>query len=383
MKQNLELYFHIPFCERKCLYCDFLSATATEQTKEQYMEALLTELVGSAKQYANKVVDTIFFGGGTPSVVDPIYIERVMSAVREHFSMTEQPEITIEVNPGTVDRKKLLCYRRAGINRLSIGLQSANDDALKRLGRIHTWAQFLETYETARELGFDNINVDLMSALPGQSVEEYTQGLEKVLALTPPPEHISAYSLILEEGTPFYTMAQEGELTFPSEEEDRAMYYLTGEILARAGYDRYEISNYARPGKECRHNIGYWRRVNYIGYGIGAASLWEDRRFQNTDQLTTYLKNPLDARISEELLTKEDCMEEFLFLGLRLTRGVRLSDFIQNFGVSMEELFGEVIEKNIAEGLLERKGNGAEEWVCLTERGLDVSNYVMAQFLLH
>jgi oxygen-independent coproporphyrinogen-3 oxidase len=383
MKQNLELYFHIPFCERTCLYCDFLSATATEQTKEQYMEALLTELVGSAKQYADKVVDTIFFGGGTPSVVDPVYIERVMSAVREHFSMTEQPEITIEVNPGTVDRKKLLCYRRAGINRLSIGLQSANDDALKRLGRIHTWAQFVETYETARELGFDNINVDLMSALPGQSVEEYTQGLEKVLALTPPPEHVSVYSLILEEGTPFYTMAQEGELTFPSEEEDRAMYYLSGEILARAGYDRYEISNYARPGKECRHNIGYWRRVNYIGYGIGAASLWEDRRFQNTDQLTTYLKNPLDARISEELLTKEDCMEEFLFLGLRLTRGVRLSDFIQNFGVSMEELFGEVIEKNITDGLLERKGNGAEEWVCLTERGLDVSNYVMAQFLLH
>ncbi|MBQ4259808.1 MAG: oxygen-independent coproporphyrinogen III oxidase [Lachnospiraceae bacterium] len=382
MKQKLELYFHIPFCERKCLYCDFLSAPATEQTKEQYMEALLTELVGSAKQYKEMVVETVFFGGGTPSTVDAKYIKEICLAIREHFFVSEDAEITIEINPGTVNRDKLKEYRSAGINRLSIGLQSALDEELKRLGRIHTWAEFLETYNTARELGFDNINVDLMSALPGQSAEDYERSLQKVLALTPSPEHISAYSLILEEGTPFYRMHKAGEISFPTEEEDRAMYHLTKEVLAEAGYQRYEISNYALPGKECRHNSGYWRRVNYVGYGIGAASLVQGQRFQNTEELGSYISNPLGEKQVIEQLTEEDCMEEFMFLGLRMITGISTGEFEQIFEIPVEEVFGEVIEKNIRDGLLERFWVEGEERIRLTETGLNVSNYVMAQFLL-
>lgn len=382
MKQKLELYFHIPFCERKCLYCDFLSAPATEQTKEQYMEALLTELVGSAKQYKEMAVDSVFFGGGTPSTVDAKYIKEICLAIREHFFVSKDAEITIEINPGTVNRDKLKEYRSAGINRLSIGLQSAFDEELKRLGRIHTWAEFLETYNTARELGFDNINVDLMSALPGQSVEDYKGSLQKLVALTPPPEHISAYSLILEEGTPFYRMHEKGEISFPSEEEDRAMYHLTKEVLAEAGYQRYEISNYALPGKECRHNSGYWRRVNYVGYGIGAASLVQGQRFQNTEELGSYISNPLGEKQVIEQLTEEDCMEEFMFLGLRMITGISTGEFEQIFEIPVEEVFGEVIEKNIRDGLLERFWVEGEERIRLTETGLDVSNYVMAQFLL-
>ena len=240
----------------------------------------------------------------------------------------------------------------------------------------------METYNTARELGFDNINVDLMSALPGQSVEDYKGSLQKLVALTPPPEHISAYSLILEEGTPFYRMHEKGEISFPSEEEDRAMYHLTKEVLAEAGYQRYEISNYALPGKECRHNSGYWRRVNYVGYGIGAASLVQGQRFQNTEELGSYISNPLGEKQVIEQLTEEDCMEEFMFLGLRMITGISTGEFEQIFEIPVEEVFGEVIEKNIRDGLLERFWVEGEERIRLTETGLDVSNYVMAQFLL-
>ena len=261
--KTLELYFHIPFCVQKCLYCDFLSAPADEGTKRKYMEALLTETVGSAVQYQEYVVDSIFIGGGTPSTVAVEDMEHLLETVRGNYTVAEDVEITIEINPGTVDAEKLSRYRKAGINRLSIGMQSAKDEEMVRLGRIHTWRQFETAFRDARRVGFANINVDIMSALPGQSVESYEETLQKVLALENPPEHISAYSLIVEEGTPFGEMYEKNLLQLPDEETDRFMYHRTRELLQGAGYHRYEISNYAKQGYACKHNCGYWTRTNY------------------------------------------------------------------------------------------------------------------------
>ena len=378
--KELQLYFHIPFCARKCFYCDFLSAYGDEATKKAYMEALLAETAGSAVSYDSYTVSSVFIGGGTPSVVSVCYIERLMEAVRKHYRLADNGEITIEVNPGTVSGEELGRYRRAGINRLSVGLQSARNEELALLGRIHTWEQFQETYGAAREAGFENINVDLMSALPGQRLSDYKETLEKVLALEEPPEHISAYSLILEEGTLFFDRYRAGELKVPDEETDRAMYQETKRILYKQGYHRYEISNYARRGYECRHNCGYWRRRNYLGLGIGAASLVENVRFRNGRELAPYLKDPLGCHEEVHTLSRQEQMEEFMFLGLRMTEGLDGKEFERLFGCRMEEVFGEAIEKNIRDGLLQmRRPLGG---IALTDKGLDLSNYVMAQFLL-
>ena len=280
------------------------------------------------------------------------------------------------------DLQKLACWRRAGINRLSIGLQSAFDEELATLGRIHTWQQFLNTYEEALAEGFDNINVDLMSALPGQTLETWRTSLEKVLSLKPPPCHISAYSLILEEGTQFYRLWEEGKLELLEEEADRMMYVETRRILEQAGYVRYEISNYALKGRECRHNCGYWSRRNYLGFGIGAASLLQNVRFQNGSSLQAYLENPLNCRQEEHALSRREQMEEFMFLGLRRTEGISPQRFQECFGQSLEEIHGRVIKKNLADGLLEYRGIGEGAMLALTDRGLDLSNYVFAQFLL-
>lgn len=383
-KRELELYFHIPFCVRKCLYCDFLSAPGEEKTKARYMETLTRETKERAGDYRNYRVVSVFVGGGTPSIVSPEKIRVLLETVRADYDLAEDAEITLEVNPGTVDERTLHDYRRWGINRLSIGLQSADDRELAALGRIHTYGQFLGAYHTARRCGFSNINVDLMSALPGQTLQNYLATLKKVLALEPAPEHISAYSLILEEGTPFYEMAQRGEIQLPDEECDRLMYEKTGELLERADYHRYEISNYAKPGYECLHNCGYWRRREYLGLGIGAASLIGNCRFRNGDSLEDYLADPLHVREDVQELTVEEQMEEFMFLGLRMTEGVSLLEFQDAFDRKMEEVYGPVIEKNLRDGLLEYRGNvpsGEPARLALTERGLDVSNTVMAQFL--
>lgn len=383
-KRELELYFHIPFCIRKCLYCDFLSAPGEGKTKAQYMEALIRETKERAGDYRNYCVVSVFLGGGTPSVVSPEQIRVLLETVREEYDLAEDAEITMEVNPGTVDERTLSAYRQWGINRLSIGLQSADDRELAALGRIHTYGQFLGAYHTARKCGFSNINVDLMSALPGQTLQSYLATLRKILALEPAPEHISAYSLILEEGTPFYEMARRGELQLPGEECDRLMYEMTGNLLERAGYYRYEISNYAKPGSECRHNCGYWRRREYLGLGVGAASLLGNCRFRNGDSLEAYLTAPLNVREEMQELTVEEQMEEFMFLGLRMTEGVSPLEFQNSFGKSMEEVYGPVIEKNMRDGLLEYRGrisSGEPARLALTGRGLDVSNMVMAQFL--
>ena len=382
MKKTLELYFHIPFCARKCLYCDFLSGPSDADTQEAYMQALLLETGERAARYADYRVDTIFIGGGTPSLVKEEWIENLLQTVYDRYEVSPAAEITIEVNPGTVTESKLQTYHRAGINRLSIGLQSARNEELKRLGRIHTYEDFLDTYKTARKVGFSNINVDVMSALPGQSLESYLETLDQILSLEVPPEHISAYSLIVEEGTAFWQFREQGRLSLPDEDTERMMYRMTGKKLGQAGWKRYEISNYAKEGYACRHNEGYWRRHNYLGLGIGAASMVDNVRFQNKTDLDAYLEHPLECRSEEQRLSRKEQMEEFMFLGLRMVLGVSKQEFFENFGVPIETIYGEVLTKNQRDGLLVEQNMGEKSWIALTERGLDLSNYVMAQFLL-
>lgn len=393
----MELYIHIPFCIRKCAYCDFLSGPADAQTQERYLTALKKEICLTGQQYAPKAkVETIFIGGGTPSAVDARWIQVLMNQVRESFQVDDDAEITMEANPGTLTAQKLSVYRQAGINRLSMGLQSTDDAELARLGRIHTYEEFLENYRLAREAGFTNINIDLMSALPGQTLASYEEGLRKVLALS--PEHISAYSLIIEEGTPFWDRYGEepqarkvpGEWILPDEEEDRRMYHRTKEILAEFGYDRYEISNYARPGYACRHNAGYWTGVPYLGLGLGASSYEGDRRYSNTREMEEYLAVLMDESCDPkqvkklyrdvQILTVEEQMEEFMFLGLRLTDGVKADVFQNRFGRSLQQVYGQVLKDMETKGLLEQTGD-QNGWR-LTQMGLDVSNYVLAEFLL-
>ena len=384
-QKELEIYIHIPFCIKKCSYCDFLSAPATEQTVESYMAALFAEIEGKSGKYRDRRVVSVFIGGGTPSRLTGEQMGQLMACIRRHFFLDPAAEITTEVNPGTVSEEKLRTFRKAGINRLSIGMQSAQDEELRELGRIHDFAGFLEAYEAAVQAGYTNINVDVMSGLPGQTLESLRDTLGKLLALRPMPQHVSAYSLIVEEGTPFAAMAERGELPLPEEETERAMYEETIEVLAKYGFHRYEISNYARDGYECRHNVGYWIRRDYLGFGIGAASLIDNVRFQNEKSLGTYLAHPLESREEEQTLTVQDRMEETMFLGLRLTRGVSCVDFAEQYGRTVEEVYGEVIARNVADGLLtvtERKENQKKDrFLALTKRGLDLSNYVMAQFL--
>lgn len=373
---KLELYVHIPFCVQKCKYCDFLSAPASKQVQNAYMEALLSEIRENV--VPDRKVVSVFIGGGTPSVVDAEWILDVMEAIRNHYLLEEGAEVTMEVNPGTVTAKRLERYRAAGVNRLSIGCQSCHDAELSRIGRIHDHQAFLDTYSWAREAGFDNINVDLMSALPGQTLESLEDTLHVILSLVPPPEHISAYSLIVEEGTPFYEMQKRGELTLPDEDMEREMYWRTADILKKYGYEHYEISNYAREGYQCRHNVGYWTRRDYLGFGIGAASLYDNVRYKNADDLAAYIKAPLHCRTQIQKLEREEQMEEEMFLGLRLSLGVSGERFREIFGVSMRDVYGEPIRESVEEGLLEDDGRR----IVLTKRGVDLANYVMAKFLL-
>ncbi len=390
MINELELYFHIPFCLKKCKYCDFLSfgtdsLPADGETKARYMDSLIQETVARAGDYRGYRVVSIFVGGGTPSMAAPESLVKLIAVVGEHYQLAEDAEITIEVNPGTVDERALRCYLQAGINRLSIGLQSADNGELAVLGRVHTYGQFLEIYYTARKCGFSNVNVDIMSALPGQTLKGYLDTLEKVLALDPLPEHVSAYSLILEEGTVLWEQAGRGELNLPDEDTEREMYEATRRVLEGAGYVHYEISNYARPGRECRHNCGYWRRRDYAGFGIGAASLIDNVRFKNGEDLRAYLENPAGCRCDRQVLSVSEQMEEFMFLGLRMTAGVSAAEFASCFGKEPEHVYGEVIEKNIVDGLLrwteDLSGDSSDRRLALTEKGLDLANYVMAQFL--
>ena len=381
-KKDLELYIHIPFCIKKCNYCDFLSFPSKEEDREEYVQCLIEEIEQTGKVLDKNAyeVRSIFVGGGTPSLLSGEQVERMMKAVRSMFYIKENAEITMEANPGTLTEENLFSYKKAGVNRLSVGLQSADDSCLHLLGRIHTWEEFLKSYHLVREAGFENINIDLMSGLPGQTINSYRKTLERVMALR--PEHISAYSLILEEGTPFYA-SEDIRGRIPDEEVDREMYQLTKEILAENGYERYEISNYAVKGKECIHNLGYWSGVPYLGFGLGASSYFEGTRFSNERELEKYKKKPYVPFMMREeytVLSKKDEMEEFMFLGLRKRAGVSKEEFRERFHLDMLDVYGKVISKYEEVDLLEWTDKGM--MLRLTDAGIDVSDYIFCDFML-
>ena len=376
MSGGMELYLHMPFCVRKCAYCDFLSFPSGAETQRMYAKRLMEDIDVMGKRYGEIPVETIFIGGGTPSVPDSGLIVEIMEHVRHAFHVADGAEISMEANPGTVTREKLTDYRKAGINRLSFGLQSANDRELKLLGRIHTWAEFLESFTLARECGFANLNIDLMSALPGQTCESWKETLSRVTDLD--PEHISAYSLIIEEGTPFGERygSEEGRKLLPDEDSEREMYHETKRFLKDCGYERYEISNYAKPGRECRHNI-YWTGVPYLGLGLGASSYLDGCRFTVNPDMKQYLEEKPGMFADIEKLTKKDMEEEFFYVGLRMTAGVSLSEFERRFGISAKEVYPGLMETFVKEKAARFEGDR----FVLTDYGLDVSNYIMAQFL--
>ena len=378
MKNNrripLELYVHIPFCVRKCQYCDFLSGPSDEETKDRYIEALLKE-IRAAEHTEDYEIVSVFIGGGTPSALKAEAIASIMRTLQEKFFFCEDAEVTIEANPGTVDPEKLTIYRNVGINRLSLGLQSTDAEELKLLGRIHSYEEFLKSYEWARKAGFSNINIDLMFAIPGQTGEAWRQHLYQVAELN--PEHISAYSLIIEEGTPF----AEQNLDLPDEDTEYQMYEDTAEILERYGYRQYEISNYAKQGYMCRHNAGYWQRLEYLGFGLGASSLYGGMRFSNTHQMQEYLKesrNPDQIRKDVTVLSRNEQIEEFMFLGLRMTEGISEKKFEENFDVRLMDIYGDILQKYEETGFMEH----IETKWRLTRKGIHVSNHILADFLL-
>ena len=372
-----ELYIHIPFCVKKCLYCDFLSFPADEKTKEKYIEALCDELLYIGSERCDKPLRSVFIGGGTPSVLPAEQIVRVIETVKNRFDLLPDAEITIECNPGTLDEDKLKAYKECGINRLSLGLQSSHEKELKSLGRIHSYEDFVACIRMAEEAGFTNINVDLMSGLPGQSASSFEETLRKVCTLSDCIKHISAYSLIVEEETPFGQMFEDGKLELPGEDEDRQMYHMTSKILEEYGFERYEISNYARPGYECRHNIGYWTGVEYYAAGLDAASFYGHCRYSDTPDMEEYLKDPLAGPVLIEKLDRSGLMSEYMILGLRLTAGVSVSEFEKRFKTGMFDVYGKEIDRFIQDGLLEHAGDNIK----LSEKGLDLANFVMRAFI--
>ncbi len=402
--RSLGLYLHIPFCVRKCRYCDFLSAPASEAAQKAYVEALCRQIHCYGEQMKRQaaksgelyVADTVFFGGGTPSLLKPEWMGQIMEALRQAFPISPAAEISMECNPATADFLQLKAYRELGINRLSIGLQSANNEELKLLGRIHTFEAFAVTYQAAREAGFDNINIDIISALPGQTVQSLAKTLTSVLALE--PEHISAYSLIIEEGTPFFDLYQNGE-GLPDEDMTIAMDELIWRVMQRAGYERYEISNYAKPGFACRHNLKYWSAEEYLGFGIGAASYMKrdcglfdgeegfvrckwisDREtFIHLCTLLSGETEKLPNELMDELtyLDKQDEIEEYMFLGFRKSEGISVSEFEARFGRSFAGLYGSIADRYLELGLMRWE----YDRVWLTEAGMEVSNQIMSEFL--
>lgn len=395
----IELYIHIPFCVKKCLYCDFLSGVFDEKMQRRYVAALCAEIKYMSKQVHDVEVSTIYVGGGTPSWLSEDLMDAIITTIKACFKIDPLAEISVECNPGTLSAEKLNVYRSIGINRLSIGLQSANDDELKELGRIHDYNRFLHTFDLVRKAGFDNVNVDIMTGLPHQTVEKLERTLSAVTLLR--PEHISAYSLIIEKGTPFYdkykfdaVKQQAGMETedLPTDEESYRLYKFTMEYLANKGYKRYEISNYARNDKICRHNVGYWDRVPYLGLGLGAATLYENKRASNMRDIYKYCETAeaIESGASvetdflspfyenEEVLSRKDAMEEFMFLGLRKIDGIARSDFFNMFGIEIEAIYGPIITALRNQGFMDAK----EGRLYLTDIGIDVSNQVLSKFLL-
>ncbi len=397
MSKYVSLYVHIPFCALKCKYCDFLSFDGESYgTMLRYVDSLCQEIKLYAPIATDYVVRSIFIGGGTPSILDEGLITNIMAFIKKTFKLDTDCEITIEANPGTLRHQKLIGYKTAGINRLSIGLQSADDDMLKKLGRIHNYDQFVASFKAARRAGFNNINIDIMSGLPGQTIHSYVDTISRVLDFE--PEHISAYSLSIEPGTPF---ANDSEIleSLPPEMIDRRMYEITKKLLAAKGYDRYEISNYAKPGYECKHNMVYWTGGDYIGFGIGASSYFQGRRFNNMTDINSYIE--LMEETTEKFVTSDNMeilyndttrklrenvtpvyidarMEEFMFLGLRMMCGVSREEFEERFNKDIYEVYGVVLNKYSDSGYMAAIGDR----IILTDKGIDVSNAILADFIL-
>ena len=382
--KEIGIYVHIPFCKQKCYYCDFKSYANKERLIEEYIKWLKYEIkevgTGNKLDYENGLDDlvfvkTIYIGGGTPSYIDSKYIKEIIEEIKTNFKVSKDTEVTIEINPGTVDKQKLLDYMKSGINRVSIGLQSTDDDILRKIGRIHKYDDFLQTYNMAREVGFKNINVDLMLALPGQTVLKLKQGLKQIIALK--PEHISLYSLILEEGTVLNKKVQNKEIELPDEDDERKMYWETKRILEEAGYIHYEISNFAKKGYESKHNLSCWNQEEYLGFGIAAHSYFNGERYSNTEDFDKYFEHPEDSKIIHEKQTQEDKQREFMLLGLRKIEGVKISDFKNKFIENPIYLYRESLSKLVTQGLIEIDIDSIK----LTNRGIDLANLVWEEFV--
>lgn len=363
------LYVHIPFCKQKCLYCDFVSFAGKETLTAQYLDALEREMT----IYKGEKIDTVFIGGGTPSVLSPEAITRLTDAIKNTFIIAPGAEYTMEINPGTVNKEKIDAIYRGGINRVSVGIQSFNDEELRAIGRIHDSSTAINTVKELYEAGFGNISVDLMMSLPYQTEESFKENLR--VATTLPINHISVYSLIIEENTPIYNKYKSGEYNEPDEDADRRLYKHTKEYLAKMGFSRYEISNYARVGYESKHNLKYWDCDEYIGVGLNAHSYIDNVRYYNTDDFEKYLSGDFCA--GREILTKADQMGEFMILGLRKCRGVNDSEFKKRFEKSLFCVYSDIIDKFIKAGAMKR----LDDYCCLTDYGMDISNTVMCEFL--
>lgn len=371
--KKIHVYIHIPFCLAKCYYCDFNSFKTKEEDYFMYVEALVNEI--SNFDFSNKIIETIYFGGGTPTVLPVSLLGKIeMALAKSNISKTA--EITVEANPETLSNSYIKDLKFLFFNRLSLGLQTTDNNLLKKIGRLHTYEKFLENYCILRENNFDNINLDLMFSLPNQTIENYKKSVETVCTLN--PEHISSYSISLYEGTKFYEDFSNNKLILPSEDEDRKMYLLTEEILENRGYKRYEISNYSKIGYESRHNISYWQRKEYVGFGLSAHSYVNGIRYNNTNSFAEYINSKgIGTAENIEILSKTNKMEEFCFLGLRLIKGINKGDFEKEFGKNFSNIYGDVIEELEKDKLVVISKNN----IMLTNKGLDLSNYVFGKFL--
>ena len=382
--KTVGIYVHVPFCKQKCKYCDFISFQNCENYFDDYFECLKKEITEKANEINSEnkkiLIDTIYFGGGTPSIVCEKYIEEVLNKIYEYYNVSENAEITVEVNPGTVDKLKLERYFEIGINRLSIGLQSTDDKLLKMLGRIHTYKEFENTYDLARKIGFKNINVDLMIGLPNQSLGNVHDSLEKIVQKN--PEHISVYSLIIEENTKMFDLIEKGELELPDEDVERKMYWSVKKVLEENGYIHYEISNFSKSGFESKHNANCWNQHEYLGFGIAAHSYFNNIRYSNIDNLRQYIENWKNEQsvyniVFHEHQNKDDMMKEFMMLGLRKIDGVKISEFKEKFVDNPIFVFRNQLNKLVKDGLIEVLDNN----IRLSDKGLDLANEVWMEFV--
>jgi oxygen-independent coproporphyrinogen-3 oxidase len=387
--KDIGIYVHIPFCKQKCYYCDFISYANKKNLIDRYVNVLIKEIIdvaeGNRMDYENNLdslfnVNTIYIGGGTPSFIDSKYIVKILNTIKQYFKLSNNIEITLEVNPGTLDEKKLKNYFEAGVNRLSIGLQTTNDELLKEIGRIHTYNDFINTYSLARKVGFKNINADLIIGLPKQTIEDVEKSVNSLIKLG--LEHLSVYSLILEEGTVLEEKVRSGKLNLPEDEEERNMYWKVKKILEKNSYKHYEISNFAKNGYESKHNLDCWNQKEYIGFGASAHSYTNGVRYSNIDNLEKYIENyendkEVDNFVFHEKQTHNMKVKEYMMLGLRKIDGVCIQDFKEKFAANPIYVFKEELEKLVNEELIEIDG----DYIKLTNKGIDLANLVWEEFV--